>query len=238
MKRALTAPTLQHLARLYYELGKKGARAVGRKNPWPYQPSGIESLFALGADLSRFDPRLLELLVQWSLSQWKNFKPQQLRQEMKKMETPQTLGVIGAFAKTEKPEDKEMNLFWKYVLEELPPVEPQFYFRDLYLPESTLAQKAVRESLSEFRRWGFFGRQRVMVDPITKKTIGTWEQPERLNLLKRLFAQKKQIQISDYLEAVESSISRQQALLDLKALKAKPYGAGRSAGWRKTKIRV
>ena len=191
----------------------------------------MESLFALGCDWSRFDPRLLEVLVDFGLHHWKELHPQKLREKMREMETPQTVGVVASFIQTTSPQDKEMGVFWDYVLFNLKPLSPQFYFRDLYTPGSTLANRAASESLTEFKEWGFLSRERIVVDPSTKKTVGTWDQPARFNILRRLFTQKKHLQISDYLEELHHTISRQQALLDLKSLGAQQKEKGRIAYW-------
>lgn len=224
-------PTTNDLARLYYELAQVGARAVGEKKKWSITVKDAESLFTLAAQWSRFDPRLLEILVEFGLRHWKNLRPQRLREAMKEMETPQTIGVITAFIQTASDWEKEISAFWNYVTEGFKPAPFQFYFRDLYLPGSPLAQRAVLESLSEFKEWGFLARERIVVDPITKKSVGTWDQTARAHILKRLFFQKKQLQISDYLEEIHDTISRQQALLDLKALGARQKQQGRSAYW-------
>lgn len=224
-------PTPDHLSRIYYELGKIGARSVGEKKKWTYTPHSKEELFILGADWSRFDPRLLEILVQFGATYSDNLNPQRLRFLMKKMETPQTVGVISSFIQTAKPEDTELNLFWNYVTENLKPVEHQFYFRDIYSPAGRLSERAVRESLQEFKKWGFLGRERLRINPADGTTIGSMDSDSRLNVLKRLFAEQKEIQISDYLKAIGHSISRQQALLDLKRTNAIPKGKGRSAYW-------
>lgn len=224
-------PTEKNLARLYYELGRIGARSVGEKKKWDYRWKDPESLLALACDWSRFDPRLLEVLVEYGLNHWRQIRPQTLRANMRQMETPQTVGVVASFIQTARPEDKEAEAFWNYVTFDLKPVSPQFYFRDLYTPGSRLARRAALESLAEFRAWGFLARAMIVVDPATKRTVGTWNQEARFNMLRRLFSEQKQIQISDYLEELNHTLSRQQALLDLKSLGAKQKEKGRGAYW-------
>ncbi len=231
MSSGLIPPTLSHLSRIYYELGKIGARAVGEKKRWPYAFEKKEELFTLAADLSRFDPRLLEILVQYGKDHWQNLSPQLLRASMKKMEMPQTLGVIASFIQTALPEDKECRLFWNYVTAGLLPVETQFYFRDLYSPGGEQGLQTAKESLAEFKQWGFLGKGSLVIDPATRKTIGTWDQASRLNILRRLLKEKRRLQISEYLEELRFTVSRQQALLDFKLSKAKQKGQGRSAYW-------
>ncbi|MDO8643450.1 MAG: hypothetical protein Q7S00_00595 [bacterium] len=226
-----SAPTTDHLQRFYYELGTKGARSVGAKKKWPYPPLDRENLFCLGSDWSRWDPRLLQILVDFGSQKWSELKPQLLRHLSVSMLTPQTLGVVVSFIKSSDPKNEESILFWNYVTAGLKPVATQFYFRELYLPGSDLAERAAQESLEEFKQWGFLARERVIIDAATRQTVGNWDQASRLNILRRLFKNRGEIQISDYLEEIQESISRQQALLDLKALPADQKGKGRSASW-------
>src|SRR3989338_849893 len=224
MKRIV--PTTEHLSRLYYELGQIGARSVGEKFDWPYTLRESEELFALAADWSRWDPRLLEILVYYGMHHWRDLKPQRLRDLMREMETPQTVGVIATFIGIARPDDTESMLFWSYVTKGLVPVSPQFYFYNLHLPGSRLAERTARESLSEFKQWGFLGRERGLIDSATKTAAGTWDASSRMNVLRLLFEQKASIQFSDYLEALAGTLSRQQALLDLKVLPARRHGKG------------
>ena len=228
----MAAPTQNHLSRLYYELGKIGARSVGAKRPWRHPPENREALFALACDWSRFDPRLLQVLVEYGLRCWKTLSPQRLRESMHQMETPQTVGVVAAFIQSTQSSDSERILFWDYVTADLEGVPPQFYFRDLYPPGSRSAERAAKESLDEFSRWGFLGRERVIVNTQTRQGAGRWNSGARLNILRRLFQEHKSLRISDYLEELSHSISRQQALLDLKKVGARPEGKGRSAKWK------
>lgn len=58
----------------------------------------------------------------------------------------------------------------------------------------------------------------------------------RRNILKRLFQEKKEVRMKDYLNTLGRKISRQQALKDLSAV-AELQGKGRGAVWRvKTNI--
>lgn len=221
---AIVPPTIDHLSRAYYELAEIGACSVGLKKKWPYHPSDRQELFALAADLSRWDPRLLEVLVQFALDHWIDLIPQKLREKMKGMQTPQTIGVIASFVKVAAPMDSERNFFWEYVAKGLIPVKPQFYFLGLHHPGGTLAQRSAKESLIQFKEWGFLGRERVL-------GVGTWDQGARLNILRRQFLNKKQLLVSEYLDELDQTLSRQQAILDLKLLGAKPSAKGRSSYW-------
>ena len=228
---SLAPPSLKELSRLYYELSKIGARSVGANNKWAYVLKDKESLFALAADWSRFDTRLLQILVNYGAQHWQDLKPQNLRVAMQTMAAPQTVGVIASFIKQTKPHDLESELFWAYVIAGLNPVPTQFYFMGLYSPGGVLAEKASTESLKEFKAWGFLGRETIVIDSQERKSVGSWERISRLNILKRILTEKKQIQLSDYLEELKYSLSRQQALIDFKSLKLKQKGKGRGAYW-------
>ncbi|MDO8644269.1 MAG: hypothetical protein Q7S00_04795 [bacterium] len=230
------SPATSDLSHLYYELGRLGAPAVGRKKKGVATGGSPEELVILASDWSRWDPRLLQIIVTFGWSHWKEWNPYLLRQARQEMKTPQTVGVVSSFilavAGDHQPQpDRELTSFWNYVTADLKPVSPQYYFFDLYLPGDHLGERAARESLGEFKRWGFLGRDRIVVNTATKTGAGSWDQPSRLNILKRLLTGRRKIQISEYLEELHHSISRQQALLDLKNLPARSKGEGRSAYW-------
>ena len=217
-------PSAEDLSRMYYELGQAGARAVGAKKAWAFKIKNLESLFVLAADWSRFDPRLLEILVEYAARHWADLNPLKLRESIKSMTTPQTIGVIAALVRCSLPADKEPHFFWDYVTAGLQPAATQYYFSNLYTLGSDLARRAAVESPQEFKRWGFLA---------IGHDVGSWDKSSRLNILNRLLDQKKKVQISDYLKALKDSISRQQALLDLQAAGAMQCGRGRGAYWEK-----
>lgn len=224
-------PTDSHLHRLYYELGKIGARAVGRKEKWPYRIEQAETLLALAADWTRHDPRLLEVLTQFCLTAWRAWRPQAIREAFPKMETPQTWGVVADFVRGAKPEDAETLYFWEYLVRGLNPLADQYYFFDLYTIGGEYAQRVTRESLQQFRDWGFFGNERVIINPQTKEEVGDWGQNERLNILRRLFRKTPSLKVADYLREIHHTVSRQQAIQDLRKLGAASIGRGRGGIW-------
>lgn len=224
-------PTDSHLRRLYYELGKIGARSVGRKEKWPYRIEQPETLLALAADWTRHDPRLLEVMLQFALSGWQAWKPQEIREASKKMETPQTWGVIAGFVQAAKPEDMELGYFWEYVVRGLKPVADQYYFFDLYTIGGEFSRQATRESLQQFRDWGFFGKERIIIHPQTKEEVGHWGQNERLNILRRLFRKTPSLKVADYLREICHTVSRQQAIQDLRKVGGHATGSGRGSVW-------
>lgn len=217
-------PTEKHLSRMYYELAKIGANSAGEFAKWPYEFSEKEELLALACDMSRFDPRLVDILVDYFARRWKDVDPRRLRECYKNMQTPQTVAVICEFLKGDIYEN-EAQYFFKYLAAGLKPAEPQFYFHNLYSPGGKLARLAVEESLHEYKKWGFFASERPK--------IGTFDNSSRKNILLRLLASRGTISIGDYLEKLGHSVSRQQALLDIKKLSnVHVEGKGRNARWK------
>lgn len=225
-------PTTAHLGRMYYELARIGASCAGENNRWPYEVKAKEELIALACDMSRHDPRLFDILVEYFVRHWQDVNPASLRNYYKSMKTPQTVAVICEFL-AEAQSDDEAQYFASYVSMGLGPVATQFYFHNLYSPGGSLARRAAEEGLSEYKKWGFLACERPTVDIAERRTKGSFDATSRRNILKRVLNEKREITIGDYLSALSHSISRQQALLDIKTSGfAKSIGSGRGAKWR------
>lgn len=226
-------PTENHLSRMYYELAKIGASSAGSKKTWPYKIGSKEELIALAADTSRFDPRLFDIMVNYFIQKWIEINPARLRGYYKVMKCPQTIAVIAEFLK-EADKSEDVKYFVQYVQAGLKPVSIQFYFYNLYVPGGKIAGRAVEEGLYEYKRWGFLAAERPRMDADRSRFVGTLDTSARKNILSRLLQEGNEITIKKYLDAVQNSISRQQALLDLKAGGlAVSIGKGRGAKWKK-----
>jgi hypothetical protein len=224
-------PSPKHLSRMYYELAQEGASASGERYPWPYQAKDLEHKLALAAEFSRYDPRLLGILVEYFLKNWSKIRGQKLRGFYPEMESPQSIAVIAEFARRATRET-EIKYFLEYLQRGLKPVPYQWYFKNLYSPGGRLGQEAMEKSLAEYKRWGFFAREAPTVDVYHKKTVGRLDRDSRLNVLRELMGKKPALSMKDYLNALSHSISRQQALQDLNAIaKRKPGTQGRGARW-------
>ncbi len=224
-------PDENQLSRMYFELSQIGANCSGENLPWPYQPKTKEELLALAAEMSRYDPRLLGILVEYFVGHWKEISPQNLRSFYRQMETPQTVAVVAEFSK-EAVDDREGRYLAEYLQRGLKPVPPQWYFRNLYTPGGTFAKDAAEENLAQYQRWGFFAREYPTVDVFKKTPVGRMAPPGRRNLIRRLFEKKKFLSIGEYLAALGNTISRQQAIQDLRKIAKLRKGAkGRGAKW-------
>lgn len=225
-------PTEDDLARIYYEMASIGARCAGDRCDWPYSDMDRYSLLALAAEMSRFDPRLFGIIVEYFIDQWKEINPAKIRTSFDLMETPQIFGVVCEFLK-KAGIDPEVIPYSTYLTSGLKPVPMQFFFHGLYNVGGPLAKRAAEFGLAEYKKWGFLASERPAIDSRSKKGVGTLDKTSRINILKTLLNRKNKIKISDYLRALENSISRQQALIDLNRCSfAEKTGRGRGAYWK------
>ncbi len=224
-------PTDSDLMRLYYELAQIGGLCSGALKSWRFNLKTKEELLALACEWLRYDPRLLTILVLYFKNHYSEFNPFLLRQELHQNDTPQTMGIITEFIKQLDPQ-RELKYLLDYLTKGLIQKSNELFFIGLHPPGSTKLKATAIHSLKEYKKWGFLGIERPIVDLETKKTIGSYDAQYRASLLRQLLHQHKKITLSTYLEALNYTVSRQQALYDLKHfLPLKLMGKGRGAYW-------
>ncbi len=226
-------PTEPDLSRAYYELAERGAPLVGRKTAWPYHPQNDEELACLVAEMARYDARLLGALVELCVERWRTCSPMVLRDAMRRMRTPQALCVAVEFAR-EAARDREMTLWARHVSADWPRLDPvQHFFVDDVRPGERTAKRRLGRALHEYARWGFVAVERPTLDPHRKIRIGRYDARSRRAILDTLRAEQSEgLGLGDYLESVDHSVTRQQALADLRAAGLSPDRRGPGARWR------
>lgn len=225
-------PTEDHLARMYDELARRGAACVGERRPWPYRPEGIEELVALGADMARHDPRLFDILVAFFDQRWKEINPCALRALYGRMRTPQAIAVMAEFLLRRAPCPEEKKRYLEYLQAGLIALPLQFFYHHLYPLGGHLMQRATEGTLREYKRWGFLAREAPVLDEERRETSGSLDGSSRRNVLLRLLRDRKKIRLAEYRAALPRPVSRQQALLDLRAIPGvRLRGRGRGARW-------
>jgi len=231
------APTQEELERLYHELSRIGATAVGARKRWQYAPKGPEQLITLASQMMRYDARLLSILVQWFASHYTLLNPLRLRRELMQTRWPQSLLVALEFAKL-GARDRELSAFADYVAAGFPRVDPaERFFLDTELPGSRKAIRNLGRNLAPYARWGYIGQERPIVDPISKRSVGRYDASTRRRILEALAERRSEFTLADYLSAVDHGISRQQALHDLKAHSDfVSVGHGRGARWQRQRL--
>ena len=209
-------PTADHLSRMYFELAQCGALALGERKSWPYgKVQDKEGILVLALEMSRYDPRLFGILVEFFYFHWHEWNPYHLRMVFNKIKTPQIGCVIAEFILAET-QDKECRYFFEYLIKGQEPVQAQLFFKSLHEPASKGMQKAAFESIQEFFQWGFLASERPIIHAGQRLVLGHWHREARQNIIYRLARDNKKFSVSDYLAKVDHSISRQQALTDLK----------------------
>lgn len=226
-------PTDDDLARVYFELAALGAQASGSRQDWPYAPANAEELICLAAQLARYDPRLLGILVELFVSRFDSFNPLLLRRAWPRMRFPQVLAVVLEFA-VQARRDPELSLFARYVTQGIARLMPMtHFFVDDVRPGTKLAEARRGRSLTAYSRWGFSGVERPTVDAFRKTTVGRFDPDTRREILEALLARAsaRGVTLREYLDAVGQSVSRQQAAVDLAAAGLRVRGHGRGARW-------
>ncbi len=227
-------PTQPELERLYHELGRIGAPAVGRRSQWPYAPGTKEALIALAGEMLRYDPRLLSILLQLLLERWGELDPLAMRRMLAKMRWPEALLVVLEFAKLAS-HDPELRYFADYLAAGHTPLEPvERFFFDAERPGSRTASRKLGRNLAPYSRWGFIATERPTSNAHTKATVGRYDARTRRRILDELVDSSSEVTLAEYLDAVDRSVSRQQAAADLRAHPSlRPVGHGRGARWRR-----
>ncbi|MBX3273430.1 MAG: hypothetical protein KF729_24415 [Sandaracinaceae bacterium] len=225
-------PTPMDLERLYWELARHGAPSVGRRRGWPYHPQSLEDLLVLAAEMLRYDPRLLGILVQLVVEHEAELDPRRLRARMQSMRWPQTLLVVFELAR-EATREREVHYMADYVAKGHRRLEPpERFFIDAEVPGSRLARRKLGRDLRAYTRWGFLGTERPTVDAFRKRTVGRLDAASRRRLAERLVQEQGALTMTEYLELVGDGVSRQQAASDLRTIGLVPSGRGRGAVWR------
>lgn len=224
------APSIGELERLYFELARRGAPSVGRESEWAHELKSNEHLLALAAEMLRYDPRLLSVLLQWFLASWQDMNPRQLRSWMHEMRWPQALLVLTTFARAARPHDVELRYFVDYLSAGFRPVEPQRFFFETERPGSRRAQARLGRSLEPYARWGFLGTERPASNVFNKTLVGRYDTATRVRIAREL-AERGPLTMKAYLDAVDGTISRPQARADLLAAGLEVSGRGRGAQW-------
>lgn len=225
-------PTPEDLMRLYWELSQIGAPSIGEKKKWPYIPHSKEELLVLSCEMVRYDPRLLSILIIYFVEHWKGINPFQLRQCCLQMKAPQVVGVLKEFI-LEYTQDLELKYFLDYLTKGLRPVSPQLFFIGLFAIGSSKHELMAQRSLKQYLRWGFLGRERPLVNLTSKQAVGTYDFQTRKKIILNMLHTQKTLSLTDYLNTIDHTISRQQALYDLKHCgNLKLVGHGRGAKWK------
>jgi len=220
------------LPRLYHELARLGARVEGRTGPWRHGRPGAEELVVLAAQAARQEPRLLWVVVELLARGYDRFDPLKLRRALGRARWPAALAVALEFARRAAP-SAELDDVAAFILRRLAPARGERFFLGTRAFAGALARRDVEESLAEYRRWGYYGREEPLAKELGARLRGTLARQERLNLLRRLAERRKSVALGEYLAALDGRASRRQASRDLATAPfLRRTGATRAARYR------
>jgi hypothetical protein len=202
------------LARLYYELGRLGARTVGRHTEWQYGSPSAEELVVLASQAARYDPRALWILVELVTNNLTALNPVKLRAALRNSRWPAALGVVFEFARR-VTQDPELDNFHRFVMRGSPRAQGEQFFLSTHSFAGAMARRDAEESLAEYKRWGFLSREEPFAKELGTRAHGTLARQERLNLLRRLVERLGSISLADYRDALGHKASSRQASRDL-----------------------
>jgi hypothetical protein len=208
------APDAATLARLYHELGRLGAPARGDHAAWTYGEPAPEELVVLASQAARYDPRLLWILVQLVALRFERLDPRKLRIALRDSAWPAALGVVFEFARRVQP-SPELADTAKFVLSRTPPASGEQFFFASGAFGGEMVRRNAEESLAEYKRWGFFGREEPIAKELGIAARGTLGTTERVNVLRRLARRMGTFTLGDYVDALGGRVSARQASRDL-----------------------
>lgn len=200
---------------LYSRLAFLGARAFTTRSNQMWKTLSDEEMLAVAAQQSRFDYRLLYILVALMAEHFRSFHPFRLREAATEIRDPAVWGVVFEYARKLCP-DVDLLAFSEIVLRNIPASPEQMFFNSLRTPRPEAMMLVMQRTPDEFRKWGFFCEETPILkelEPI--RSPKTFSKVSRKKILQRLFFDKGEIRMSDYLSAIDHAVSRQQAYKDL-----------------------
>jgi hypothetical protein len=202
------------IQRLYFELARLGARAEGREVRWQFGKPPPEEVVVLAAQAARHEPRLLWVVVELLIRRYDLLDPLKLRRAAAKARWPATVAVALEFARKAAP-SPELNDVADFVSKRLLPAAGEQFFLETHAFGGAQMRREAEESLAEYKRWGYFSREAPLAKELGQVARGTLGPSERMNLLRRLVEQRKEISLADYIAALDGRGSHRQASRDL-----------------------
>jgi hypothetical protein len=195
-------------------LNKYGAYCMPQKNYHLYDKISIEELLNIAMKFSRYNIRLLYILVDYFIRNFKTLKVFYLKDILDK-ETSAILGVISEFCKIAKSHNAILDFFY-VLLNDYKCDKPYELFNIGDFFSLRYAKKCAYFSLYEYKKWHFYGIEIPIFSYYNDKiVIVAFEFKTRMNIISALLEKQKEIKLNNYLKEVNYSITRQQAYVDL-----------------------
>lgn len=217
-------------ARLYWELQKRGAYCTGERLPWAMENFSEEELLTLAIAQSRYDPRLLAILTDFFRNP-QRLDPIRFKQCLREAEGLQTAAVIGEYVLESSPKQGVRDLF-DFLRSGVPPLPTQLFYRGLYPIAGRKIDEALSKPLWAFKKWGFLAADAPLLKERAMRRSYLYDSQARLQILRELSSHGA-FRLRDYLAALQYSISRQQALKDVRSVSwIQKRGCGKGSVYR------
>ncbi|MCM2281932.1 MAG: hypothetical protein NDI61_08820 [Bdellovibrionaceae bacterium] len=192
--------------------------------------------FVLYSQWARLDPRLAEILVGYLRARWKSFNPLEVNEALLKSPWPASMGVLMDQARTYSrfmPAERRAFASWqKCAMVSVRPAEGELFFLGLRSFAGKVMLKDAEFPLRSYTRWGYLGRE-ILINKASASPARTSLDPaRRRQVLRQLLRGRRHITVEDYMSALEGTVSRRQAQIDLKAAKLITSGNTRSRIYR------
>lgn len=216
-------------ARLYWELSQRGAFCTGEKFPWRYERMSEEGLLTLSVLEARYDPRLLAVLIHLFRSPQK-LDPVLFKECLRQTGALSVMAVISEFV-LEFPVAIQVKEFCRFLMTGTQPVPTQLFYRGITPLGGRKMEEAIAKPPWAFKKWGFLAAD----PPLLKEALSTerrylFDQDSRLEILRGFTKNQGRFRLRDYLKEIGFSISRQQALKDLRGVPwIRKTGVGRGS---------
>lgn len=208
----------QEQSRLYWELNRRGGFCSGEKSAWKYRGFSEEEFWTLAFLESRYDPRLLAILIDLFVRVPPAVDPLRFKKILKREGALTIAAVIGEFSVDSKTTGEAAELF-RFLNVRTFPVPTQLFYRNLYPIGGRKIEEVLERPLRAFKKWGFLASDPPLLkERLRARRVYLYDFPGRVSKLKELTQHQKCFRLKDYLKAIGFSISRQQALKDLRAL--------------------
>ncbi len=218
--------TLKENSRLYFELSQKGAFCNGEYYTWKYDTLSEEDFFTLALLESRYDPRLFAILVDFFCNYELHLNPLLFKESLSKREALSISAVLGEYVNEAKHKNTEL---FRYLQSWAKAVPTQLFYKAFYKISGLKMRDCVEKPLWYFKKWGFLACDPPLLKERKQNRHFLYDLISREKILGEMGGNKKNFLLKDYLEALNYSISRQQALKDLNQnLKIVKHGKGRS----------
>ena len=168
----------------------------------------------LAAQAARYDARLLWVAVELLARNYAEFDPLKVRRAAQHAQWPAAVGVAFEFAR-KVAQSREFDDYAGFVTSPLSAAAGERFFLGAHAFGGSHARRDAEESLAEYKRWGFFGREEPFAKELGTTARGTLERAERLNILRRLAVRRGHVTFSEYFAALRGRASARQASLDL-----------------------